>query len=347
MSKTITYTLNKFAEEDDIFNTVTLYKLYNKFDNTCTGEEDLVYVNDDCLLDQYQAILNPSLRIFISKLVNNLKRIGNKEKMILLQVDNNKNQICTYFKYWFIDYIIYRDYKDNDIEILFQKMDEKKGNFVESDCELYPMKLNEIKIIKKIYDYYAFYHAYNGEHEKINEKISKSRYCKKLKSGILYSDYYHTTCSKSPYSDESLCKEFNKYIKNHIHSEKNTLSSIECIGDQRSLFEDEQLKYEFSEHRQIPQDEDAEVYSQTAQDPGLTGSSMATVLPVSFVGTFSVLFLLYKFTPFRSFLNPQIQRMKSLWKSEDQETKELLINNYETEDSDTENKEYNITYHSY
>ncbi|SBT55207.1 Pv-fam-c protein [Plasmodium ovale wallikeri] len=52
------------------------------------------------------------------------------------------------------------------------------------------------------------------------------------------------------------------------------------------------------------------------------------------------------FTPFRSFLHPQIQRMNNLWKNEDQETEELLINNYETEDFDSENKEYNITYHS-
>ncbi|SBT74207.1 PIR protein [Plasmodium ovale] len=342
-----TFTLDKFAEHDGEFKKATLYKVCNKILNSCSVGDNEIFDDDNCFLEQYEGILNPFLKAFISKLVNNLKRIGNKDKIILLQVDNTKNQVCTYFKYWFLDYILYREFKDNDIEILFQKLGEKNEHFVESDCELYPMKLNEIKIIKKIYDYYAFYHAYNGEHEKINEKISNSPYCENLKSGILYSDYYRTTCTQSHYSDKSLCKEFNKYIKNLIQFEENTLSSIKCVRDKGSLIPDEQLEYVFSEDKKLLGDEDSEVHSQTTEDPGLTESSMATVLPVSFVGTFSVLFLLYKFTPFRSFLNPQIQRMKSLWKSEDQETKELLINNYETEDYDSENKEYNITYHSY
>ncbi|SBT73171.1 PIR protein [Plasmodium ovale] len=332
--------------EDDTFNTVTLYKLYDTFVNTCSGNDDLVYADDDCFLEQYQAILNPSLKIFISKLVNNLKRIGNEEKMILLQIDNNENQICTYFKYWFLDQILDKDFNDDDIKKLFEKLDEKKDNFVKANCEFYPMKLCDIMIMKKIYNYYAFYHAYNGEQEKIIKEISKSKYCENIKNGIIYSDYYDSTCSRSPYNNKSICKEFNNYIKNHIKFEKYKLSSIKCAAGQSPLIEDNQLEYKFPEDKQLLVDEDTEVNSQTTEDPGLTGSSMATVLPVSFVGTFSVLFLLYKFTPFRSFLHPQIQRMNNLWKNEDQETEELLINNYETEDFDSENKEYNITYHS-
>ncbi|SBT55730.1 PIR Superfamily Protein [Plasmodium ovale wallikeri] len=332
---------------DDTFNTVTLHKLYDTFVNTCSGNDDLIYADDDCFLDQYQAILNPSLKIFISKLVNNLKRIGNEEKMNLLEIDNKENQVCTYFKYWFLDQILDKGFNDDHIEKLFEKLDEKKGNFVKANCEFYPMKLYDIMIMKKIYNYYAFYHAYNGEQEKIIREISKSKYCENIKNGIIYSDYYDSTCSRSPYNNKGICKEFNNYIKNHIKFEKNKLSSIKCAADQSPLIEDKQLEYKISDDKQLTESEDAEIDSQTTEDSGLTGSSMATVLPVSFVGTFSVLFLLYKFTPFRSFLNPQIQRMKSLWKNEDQEANELLINNYETEDSDTENKEYNITYHSY
>ncbi|SBT83356.1 PIR protein [Plasmodium ovale] len=341
-----TYTLDKFAEQDDEFKNATLYKVCNKILNSCSIGHDEIYEGDNCSLEQYEGIINPLLKIFIIKLVNNLKRIGNKDKMILLQVDNTKNQVCTYFKYWFLDYILYRDFKDNDIEILFQKLGEKKDHFVQSDCEFHPMKLNEIKIIKKIYDYYAFYHTYVGKNEKINEKISNSPYCENLKSGILYSRYYHTTCTQSPHIEKSLCKEFNNYIKNHIDFEENTLSSIQCVGEKSSLIQDEELEYRFSADIQLPEDEDSEVRIQNNEDPGLTGNSMSTVLSVSFVGTFFFLFLLYKFTPFSSFLRPQIQRMKRLWKNENQETKELLINNYETEDSDSENKEYNIAYHS-
>ncbi|SBT02662.1 PIR Superfamily Protein [Plasmodium ovale curtisi] len=345
------FTLDKFAEQvnlysDDEFKRGTLYKLYNKFMNTCTHNDEDTYEYKHCSLVQYEGISYLLLKMFISKVLTNLIRISNNKINFFQGIDFDENQVCAYFKYWFLDYILYREFKDNDIEILFQKLGEEKENFVKADCEFYTMKLNEIKIMKKVYDYYAFYHAYKGEHEKMIEGISKSKYCEYIKSGILYSDYYNSTCTKSHYSDKSLCKEFNNYIRNHIKFEINKLSSIKCVADQSPLIEDKQLEYKFSEDKQLPESQDTVVDSQTSEGPGLTGSSMSTVLSVSFVGTFFVLFLLYKFTPFSSFLRPQIQRMKRLWKNEKQETKELLINNYETEDSDSENKGYNITYHS-
>ncbi|SBS95372.1 PIR Superfamily Protein [Plasmodium ovale curtisi] len=346
MSTTSIYTLDKFAQQESEFKNATLYKIYNKFLNTCKGGNDDVYEDDDCSVDEPLKTSELLLNMYISKVVNNLRRIGNNERIFFLNINYNENEVYTYFKYWFLDQILDKDFNDEEITKLFRRLNQKKEKYLNARCELYPMTLNEIKIIKKIYDFYAFYHAYNGEHEKIIEKISKSPYCNNLKSGILYSDYYHTTCAESPYSDKSLCKEFNKYIKNHIDFEKNKLSSIKCVGDQSSLFEVEQLEYKFPEDKQLSLDEDTEVDSQTSEGPGLTRSSMSTVLSVSFVGTFFVLFLLYKFTPFRSLLHAQIQRMKRLRKNEDQETKELLINNYETEDSDSENKGYNITYHS-
>ncbi|SBT72746.1 Plasmodium vivax Vir protein, putative [Plasmodium ovale] len=341
-----TYTLDKFAVEDDEFKNATLYKIYNKFLNTCKYGDDDAYEGDDCSVDAHQGRSDLLLNMYISTVVNNLRRIRNYERIFFLDINYNENEVYTYFKYWFLDQILDKDFNDEEITTLFERLNQKKEKFRNARCEFYTMKLDEIKIMKKIYDYYAFYNAYNGEHEKINEKISKSQYCEYIKSGILYSEYYHTTCAESPYSGESLCKEFNKYIKNHIKFEENTLSSIKCVADQSPLIENKKLEYKFSDDKQLPESEDAEVDSQTTEDSGLTGSSMATVLPVSFVGTFSVLFLLYKFTPFRSFLHPQIQRMNNLWKNEDQETEELLINNYETEDFDSENKEYNITYHS-
>ncbi|SBT02988.1 PIR Superfamily Protein [Plasmodium ovale curtisi] len=346
MSSKSTYTLDKFAEQDDAFKKATLYKMYNKFLSTCTTDDEDTFERKYCSLEQYEGISNPSLLIFISKVLTNLMKISNNKIIFFREIDFDEEQICTNFKYWFFDYILYREFNDIDIEKLFQKLDEKKEIFFQSNCEFYTMKLDEIKIMKRIYDYYAFYRTYVGKYENINEKISNSPYCENLKSGILYSRYYHTTCTQSPHIDKSLCKEFNNYIKNHIDFEENTLSSIQCVGEKSSLIQDEELEYRFSADKPLPEDEDSEVRIQNNEDPGLTGSSMSTVLSVSFVGTFFVLFLLYKFTPFSSFLRPQIQRMKRLWKNENQETKELLINNYETEDSDSENKGYNITYHS-
>ncbi|SBT73314.1 PIR protein [Plasmodium ovale] len=340
------FTLDKFAVEDDAFKRGTLYKLYNKFMNTCSPDDEDTFEYTYCSLVPYEGISHLSLKMFISKVLTNLIRILNNKIIFFRGIDFDDNQICTNFKYWFLDQILDKDFSDDDIKKLFEKLDEKKDNFVKANCEFYTMKLYDIMIMKKIYNYFAFYHAYNGKEEKLIEEISKSKYCENIKNGIIYSDYYNSTCSRSPYNNKNICKEFNNYIKNHIKFEKNKLSSIICVAEQSPLIEDKQLEYKFPEDKQLLVDEDTEVDSQTTEDPGLTGSSMATVLPVSFVGTFSVLFLLYKFTPFRSFLHPQIQRMNNLWKNEDQETEELLINNYETEDFDSENKEYNITYHS-
>ncbi|SBS89758.1 PIR Superfamily Protein [Plasmodium ovale curtisi] len=305
MSRKSTYTLDKFADQDGEFKNRSLYIMYNKFMNSCTPDEEEIFKYEHCSLEQYDGILNSSLLIFINKVLTNLKRISNNKLIFSGGIDFDENKVCTNFKYWFLDQILDKEFNDNHIEKLFEKIDEQKKNFVKAYCEFYTMKF-----------------------------------------GILYSDYYDSTCTRSPYNNKSLCKEFNNYIKNHIKFEINKLSSIKCVADQSPLIEDKQLEYKFSEDKQLPESEDTEVGSQTTEDPGLTGSSMATILPVSFVGIFFVFFLLYKFTPFRSLLHPQIQRMKRLWKNEEQKTKELLINNYETEDSDSENKGYNITYHS-
>ncbi|SBT54832.1 PIR Superfamily Protein [Plasmodium ovale wallikeri] len=346
MSTTSTYTLDKFAEQDSEFKNATLYKVYNKLLNSCNIGHDETYEGDDCTVDESQGKSDLLINMYISKVVNNLRRIGNHERFFFLYINYNENEVYTYFKYWFLDQILDKGFNDEEITTLFRRLNQKKEKYLNAPCELYTMNLNEIKIMKRIYDYYAFYHTYKGEHKNINEQISNSDYCENLKRGILYSNYYRTTCTKSPYGEKSICKEFNNYIKDHIKFEENVSSSIECVGRKSSLIQDENLEYRFSEDIQLSVAEDTEVEGQTTEDPGLTGNSMATVLPVSFVGTFSVLFLLYKFTPFRSFLHPQIQRMNNLWKNEDQETEELLINNYETEDFDSENKEYNITYHS-
>ncbi|SBS94178.1 PIR Superfamily Protein, partial [Plasmodium ovale curtisi] len=130
MSTTSTYTLDKFAQQESSFKNATLYKIYNKFLNTCKGGNDDVYEDDDCSVDEPQKTSELLLNMYISKVVNNLRRIGNNERIFFLNINYNENEVYTYFKYWFLDQILDKDFNDEEITKLFRRLNQKKEKYL-------------------------------------------------------------------------------------------------------------------------------------------------------------------------------------------------------------------------
>lgn len=232
--------------------------------------------------------------------------ISNNEIKTFKEITVEKNKLCIYLKYWFFDQIMTKGMDNSQIIQFFDVWNKLKGETC-SDCvcQFYKLSLNEIKQIKYLYDYFLFYDRSDEVKEKnvAKDKIFSTEYCSYIKeSSFIYSSRV-VGCEGNTVN--SYCKEFNEYIKNYIKFDDDELSLIQCPGD-LSLVETEDIKdvdqsdLEKARMRSIagnqflPELEDDDVSSETAVQVGSTNGAVSTVLSLTFVATFFLLFLLYK-----------------------------------------------------
>ncbi|SBS98838.1 PIR Superfamily Protein [Plasmodium ovale curtisi] len=340
-------TFYKLAEEDNEFKNTVLYKVYNKFMETCDlkGNESYSY----CELDDKYATANPSVRLFYEKVKSILKRITNMQDEYFLNINFEKGNVCTYFKYWFYDQMLAKEFTSNQIKELLEILEKEKDIFSKANCDYYAMSMKEIKIIKSLYDYFAFHNTYKGEHEKIINQISKSKYCKNFNNVKVYYSNFDVTCNDS--STKKYCSEFRKYIKEYIkfHDELSFSCNDEEIDSK--MFEHEGLKslvikdpiwrdtlvgsgeHESSDHMHVDISEN-------------TGNRIPTVVSSSFVGIFIILLISYKFTPLRDKLGRPFEFMKQILKNQKEGNHESQLDKYEYEENNSDYTEYNLVYHS-
>ncbi|SBT02009.1 PIR Superfamily Protein [Plasmodium ovale curtisi] len=349
-------TLNDLRRKDSKLDESDGYQIYHQFENICTVlDEAKIY----CGQDHNNDFTYDSVRELYNKFYPNLKVISNNEIKTFKEITVEKNKLCIYLKYWFFDQIMTKGMDNSQIIQFFDVWNKLKGETC-SDCvcQFYKLSLNEIKQIKYLYDYFLFYDRSDEVKEKnvAKDKIFSTEYCSYIKeSSFIYSSRV-VGCEGNTVN--SYCKEFNEYIKNYIKFDDDELSLIQCPGD-LSLVETEDIKdvdqsdLEKARMRSIagnqflPELEDDDVSSETAVQVGSTNGAVSTVLSLTFVATFFLLFLLYKFTPFRFFIDTQIHTIKNKFKNKSGPTKQLLFSNYENEEPNLDNNRYNIKYNSY
>ncbi|SBT55998.1 PIR Superfamily Protein [Plasmodium ovale wallikeri] len=336
-------TFENLAKEDNEFKNTALYKVYNKFLQTCdhNGDESYKY----CGLDDQYANVNPSVRLFFEKVKSILNRIRYMQDEYFLDIKYEKGNVCTYFKYWFYDQIIDKEFKGNQITELFDILEKEKDLFSNANCDYHAMKLNEMKTIKTLYDYFAFYDTYKGKHEKIIHQISNSKYCKNFNNvKAFYSTFYDTCDDRST----MYCSEFKKFIKEYISfDDELSLSCNDEVIDAK-VFEHEGLK-SLVIRAPIWRDTlagsgDDESYASMPED--ISGNRIPTVVSSSLVGIFVILLISYKFTPLRSMLGRPFGLMKNILKNPNEGYDESELDKYEYEGNNSDYTEYNILYHS-
>ncbi|KNA02606.1 hypothetical protein PVNG_05150, partial [Plasmodium vivax North Korean] len=198
------------------FKNSELYEFYNKFNEDCNTNVDDLYST----IQISPEVIGLSTKNFCNKFFCKLKQLLKRERDYFTKKDesHNINNRCTFLKFWFYDQVIKEKLTENDVKSIIHHWKRQKDVFLseyECPCEFYEMKENEIKDIKKLYDYFVFYDVYK-KFSIINNKIYNSSYCKYLKNAI---DVYNSKVANCKEIENSVCKEFNNYIKHSINAD--------------------------------------------------------------------------------------------------------------------------------
>ncbi|KMZ94370.1 variable surface protein Vir21-like protein [Plasmodium vivax Mauritania I] len=155
-------------------------------------------------------------RNLYKKFTRNYSIVSNEYDSYFGEIEKNKEKSkysCKYLKYWFYDQAIANNINESDIDFfpsLWSNLVRSLPGIRDFPCEFYSLKLDEIKEIKQLYDYFALYDGYPDEALR-NFKIYDSVHCKYFKEAI---DFYKRMKSRCPNNESSeYCKEFHEYSK--------------------------------------------------------------------------------------------------------------------------------------
>ncbi|CAG9472700.1 unnamed protein product [Plasmodium vivax] len=364
------YTLDEFEEKNNSeFSRTHLNVLYKSFfDSKCDVNP---YSYDHCEPDKDYERIKEQHRELYKKFERNLKSITNKTEYYKnYETDNDK--LCFYLKYWFYDQLFVHNFRDPEIDELLKLWNERKEQKCpDCQCEFDVKKMEEIKILKNIYDYFLFWDAFKDK-SKISTEISRRTYCKYIDAGNISRSMYELICESNK---RSLCEEFNKYLKEYV--ELNDKSSILChedassdvfnydpqvLAQRRNLNiahkeeeEDKDKDFGLQWEEDLKEGQDLhlrqEQKSQSVTEHSVTdssndGKSTGTIITTSSVGTVGFLFLIYKFTPLRSMLDPRIRKTRNNLMNGVQGSNELQSQDYHFYPQDAPFNRYNIGYQS-
>ncbi|SBT02574.1 PIR Superfamily Protein [Plasmodium ovale curtisi] len=355
------YTHEMFVGEDDTLTGTLLHKFYNEFeDASCKAGDTEEY----CKVNNYK-LENERSKELYEKLVINLKNISNKKLKIDYQ-DVPDNKLCIYLRYWFYDWLVSENFNDSTINKLINILEEQKDNIYSGfNCEFYKMKLEVVKFIKALYNYFLFYDRTKVQKKKIkDDPIFKSEYCNYIKNSNFVYTTIEASCARS--SKISYCNDFNKYIKNFIDFD-DELESITCNDDKNRLSYNEMTSLTSSElgtqqmHLNVQSETGGILTIATFQqetnpvhppkyalphsaEPGVIDDS--TENPNGQQNIIPTVVSLSLFTPFRSLLYPTTQRFKHIGNIINKKIKHILLRKHESHRTQEDDKLYNIAYNS-
>ncbi|SBT57647.1 PIR Superfamily Protein [Plasmodium ovale wallikeri] len=198
-------------------------KLFDELDNVCTPKEH----NYTCETLKYKDI-QESFVPKLEKIFTILKRSITHNKIYLTHISSLKHDPCVYYKYWFYHKII----NHNSEEINFSKLNQIWSNnladiyglFPPEHCKFFAKNLEDIKILKVIYDHILFFNNAKNEYNFI-DNIKKCEFCNHLER------YIKKIFKKLPVicthgSSYAFCVEYNSNLKEIIDLDK--LSSLSC-----------------------------------------------------------------------------------------------------------------------
>ncbi|SBT56628.1 PIR Superfamily Protein [Plasmodium ovale wallikeri] len=337
-----------FVEDNESFKETPLFNFYKELDavDPCEGDS-ITY----CISGEEFNTENKVIRDLYNKLVTNLKNISNRDRNLFGDIYYDEIHKCTYLKYWLLDRILRDNMNGSQVIQFFKILEQKKreNNFPNSGCEFFSMKMNEIRDIKLLYDYYIFYDKCEGEESDIINEIYKSKYCKYIRNAYFVYDQKKLFCADDTLNGH--CREFNKYIENFIDVfEYSSFSCKDEIKIEESGYHPDAKTYQRPETQwfdDLQHDSQSEhSYNALSDNSSTSGSTISTVLSFSFVGIICTLFLLYKFTPFRYLLNTRLGIIKNMLKMKNEKNIQLHSSEYEHDFTNVNNRNYGITYHS-
>ncbi|KMZ82576.1 variable surface protein Vir21 [Plasmodium vivax India VII] len=203
----------KLIDKDPTLCNNDLFKFYKKFSSKCEDLNDEAY----CKVNMFEGV-NESANDIFKKLMRNVNKIIKNSDIYYNTIDNGNyiNKRCIYLKYWLYDKILTKNIDESNIGKIFEALvpNNEKPSDNSLKCEFHEIKLNEIKDIKKLYDYFVFYDGYKFVGNIINDKIFNSVHRDYLKGAIDVHKKAESDCTEKNIT--GYCNEYNNYIKKYI-----------------------------------------------------------------------------------------------------------------------------------
>ncbi|SCA48155.1 PIR protein [Plasmodium ovale] len=324
-------------------------KLFNELDKECIGQDQEYPCEPFDNVD-----IQESFKSEVKKIFNILKR-SNKDKNIYINGKTLGNfNPCVFYKYWFYHKIIYHNFEEIDIKKLQRTWHNSLtyiyGNLFGDHCKFYAKSLDDVKILKVLYDYVLFFN--NTEYSLLNE-IKNCEFCKLLKIYLdeTFSKGNITCNTASPYA---LCMEHNDTLKSYFDFSE--LFSLSCEYNVQSspsnkcqkLYERLTEKNNLVTEKVVIEarnDNEASISVIIIDDPQGSNSNKESVIAgTAILGLSFTLFILYKFTSFGSLVHRRIGQITHTWKNSQDDEDVLLLRDSETENINFDKTQYNLAY---
>ncbi|SBS92203.1 PIR Superfamily Protein [Plasmodium ovale curtisi] len=205
-----------------------LQKLFNGLDNICIPGNNKIYRCESFDYKDTHETFTP----YLEKNFNILKRSEKQKNIYINEINLNKYESCVYYKYWFYHKIIKHNSGNIDIkninQIWNQNIRKIYNNIFAKRCNFRANTLEDVKILKVLYDHIFFYNYADNKYNLIKE-IKKCEFCKHLKN-YLGTTFVNGNISCSHFIPYVICMEYRDRLKDIIILDK--LSSLSCENDE-------------------------------------------------------------------------------------------------------------------
>ncbi|SBS93265.1 PIR Superfamily Protein [Plasmodium ovale curtisi] len=304
------------------------YVIYEKFNDT----NFFTYNCTDCKPVESAEYKYSGINELCCEMERNLKKLST-----ILKTVTDKNERCKYLNFWFYYQIwkrfishrekIYTTSIISKLTYVWGIINYRVNNDKCTDIYHENIPLETWKEMKDLHDYFKNY-------DTIEKDILHRDRCQSYKNYVEYNDVLY----KKHYNE--CCVSSNKNIENYFNCDErfnpsNLLSKFKC--------EHKDLALEVNSQKAVALKEEGQT------DNSLMSSDMNPVVTVSctiFV-LFFFLLIMYKFTPFGSWLHKRLQQNRIIkYHLHKEETHESLEHEYEIYSRNNENGAHSIGYSS-
>ncbi|SBS89863.1 PIR Superfamily Protein [Plasmodium ovale curtisi] len=224
-----------------------------------------------------------------------------------------------------------------DIMHVLKSVKIRNDNQTEYSYDIFKINSKDFQDLKTVYDYFNNYESIKLKILSNNNDCTKE-YKQYLLSSFPVYERVKSDCQNK--AGEAHCKLFN-YIEEK-HSKK-ILTELTCKGEMPSLSV-EQHKQKYLQYSDVEGDLEKEIQIGETAPSSSSDNMMSTYFP--FLGIFSFLFLLYNFSPFRSWLDNIVSKKEIIRHPLYEEGDEFFEREYESPDKNREYNRHDVSYNS-
>ncbi|SBT57090.1 PIR Superfamily Protein [Plasmodium ovale wallikeri] len=298
---------------------------YSRFDMP----ESSSHRSEHCQDELPELSSNHHFKSFCSKFTNNYTNIISKW---IPNGYNNEN--CEYLNYWTYSELISNNFNvdENDISNsrIINDMTKLWNNYNKDfykDCKfkIYNMSIAHFQHMKQLYDYSKDYSRIKANHCLDNLQC-KPCYCMHIKKVISAFNLVKAACQSN--EGNELCTLYSSIAENK--NPESLLNDMQCTDESVSRFATGEPSGEVNLGSSL---------EGSSSRAGLNaGLSILGISVISF-------FVMYKFTPFQSWLNTITRGLnRNKYFVVKEENNEILSYSSETEDENLQNNELNLSY---